>query len=962
MANEQCSIFDFVDDDYIYKINKPIRLIEFFAGVGAQHKALTNIKANFESYKICEWALPSIIGYNAIHLGNFNGVWDNETDKNKIAQFLYDKGVSLNYNEPATLEQLKRVDIERLRQCANSIVNLHNLVDISRVKGDTLEVVDKDKYTYMLTYSYPCITEDSLILTKDGYKQYKDLQVGEYVLTKSNTWQKIAKKFDNGIHKTYYLQGMGFENIHCTANHKFYVREKYREGHKGIRKFKEPEFKQVKDITKNDYFGIPVIKEEIPFFTEDLDFWWLIGYYLGDGWLTKGCNEIKLACNETKLLKLKEHIDRMLKNLYSNKYQYTYYKERTCYKLRFCNKEIYDFILKNIGTGCYDKSLSGNILMMPKKQLNALLEGYIDSDGSRVKNHIQFTSVNRKLIYSISCIINKVYNRPTCIYKTEVSPKKLIEDRLVNQKPQYMLRFKPTTDIQDKAFYEDGYIWYPFTKIVEDKEEHVYNMEIENDHSYIVQGCISANCQDLSSAGKQMGQVEGSGTRSSLLWEVGRILKECKETDSLPQVLLMENVPNCHGTKNIKEWHKWLETLEQLGYKNFWKDLNSKDYEIPQTRNRCYMVSILKESDKPIVYNFPKKKKLKLLLKDLLESNVDEKYYLSEQMLKGMASTKFQSYSLKHSLQDTKGVCSTLIARYEGNPLTILDQNKNVVVIPENTKKGYALAKDGDGVYINRPEQKRGTVQKGMIQTLKTSVDDIGVVVKGNYMPSKHNASRIISVEGIAPTVMENHGTITAIEEPSYLGTYQYSNSDKFMKNRERYKPNKECADTLQTTQKEEVVTANLIRVGGIFDNNNIKRQSGSIYNSEGLSPSLSTAQGGYATPMVVITENTENGVESTPVLLGGLGNKCNNDTQYHTQNRIYDDKMDVAVNTGFNPYYYSNLKIRKLTPLECFRLMAFSDEDYYKMKQYLSDSKLYHCMGDSIVVKVLEYIFKELF
>ena len=135
MANEQCSIFDFVDDDYIYKINKPIRLIEFFAGVGAQHKALTNIKANFESYKICEWALPSIIGYNAIHLGNFNGIWDNETDKNKIAQFLYDKGVSLNYNEPAPMQNIARIEIDRLKQCANSIINTHNLVNICNVKG-----------------------------------------------------------------------------------------------------------------------------------------------------------------------------------------------------------------------------------------------------------------------------------------------------------------------------------------------------------------------------------------------------------------------------------------------------------------------------------------------------------------------------------------------------------------------------------------------------------------------------------------------------------------------------------------------------------------------------------------------------------------------------------------------------------------------------------------------------------
>ena len=824
--NEQCSIFDFVDDEYIYKINKPIRLIEFFAGVGAQHKALTNIKANFESYKICEWALPSIIGYNAIHLGNFNGIWDNETDKNKIAQFLYDKGVSLNYNEPATLEQLKRIDIERLRQCANSIVNLHNLVDISRVKGDTLEVVDKDKYTYMLTYSYPCITEDSLILTKNGYKQYKDLQVGEYVLTKSNTWQKIAKKFDNGIHKTYYLQGMGFENIHCTANHKFYVREKYREEHKGIRKFKEPEFKQVKDITKNDYFGIPVIKEEISFFTDNLDFWWLIGYYLGNGYLTETPNEISLTCTENKAAIICKYVENLMSSLYPTISEQKYQQIKNNYKLTIHNEYIYNFILNYIGSRNSTKTISGNILMLPKEQLKSLFKGYLFSNGKTLKSGIKLTCVSRKLIYGLSSVVNKLYHNPTKISSTTIKKKNYT---------RYTLKFKYKQPNNSRAFYEDGYIWYPFTKLVEDKEEHVYNMEIENDHSYIVQGCISKNCQDLSSAGKQMGQVEGSGTRSSLLWEVGRILKECKESNSLPQVLLMENVPNCHGTKNIKEWHKWLETLEQLGYKNFWQDLNSKDYEIPQTRNRCYMVSILKESDKPIVYNFPKKKKLKLLLKDLLESNVDEKYYLSDKMIEyiSFAGTKnFKNSDCKINLDIVRPLTTAQNKRAGTTNYISKDLPNNFdlrcLKIKENTKKGYALAKDVDGVYINRPEQKRGTVQKGMIQTIKTSVDDIVVVVK-------------------------------------------------------------------------------------------------------------------------------------EPTLLGGLGNKCNNDSQYHTQNRIYDDKMAVALNTGFNPYYYSSLRIRKLTPLECFRLMAFSDEDYYKMKQYLSDSKLYHCMGDSIVVKVLEYIFKEL-
>lgn len=481
MANEQFSIFDFVNEDNLYKIDKPIRLIEFFAGVGAQHKALTNLKCDFESYKICEWALPSIIGYNAIHLGNFNGIYDNAS-KDELAQFLFDKGVSLNYDEPATLDQLKRVDIKKLKQCANSIVNLNNLVDISRVTGKSLNIVDKHIYIYILTYSYPC--------------------------------------------------------------------------------------------------------------------------------------------------------------------------------------------------------------------------------------------------------------------------------------------------------------------------------------------------QDLSLAGSLKGQQEGSGTRSSLLWEVGRILKELKDTNSLPQILLMENVPNCHGTNNLKEWHKWLRTLESLGYTNFWKDLIATDYEIPQTRNRCYMVSLL---NKDKIYNFPKKKKLKLKLKDLLEDNVDEKYYISQKMLEGMSKTNYESYSLEHSLQDTNKNCRTLLAGYNRAPLTIIDG----VAIPSATKKGYEIAHEGDGVYTNRPQQKRGTVQRNKIQTLKTSIDDIGVVVKPN--------------------------------------------------------------------------------------------------------------------------------------LLGGVGNKCNNNTQYHTQNRIYDDNIGVSVNTAFNPYYYSKLRIRKLTPLECFRLMGFDDEDYYKMKDYLSDSQLYHCMGDSIVVKVLYYIFKQL-
>ena len=134
-------------------------------------------------------------------------------------------------------------------------------------------------------------------------------------------------------------------------------------------------------------------------------------------------------------------------------------------------------------------------------------------------------------------------------------------------------------------------------------------------------------CQDLSLAGNQKGMQKGSGTRSGLLWEVERILDEC--CGELPQVLLMENVPQVIGKKNIKDFLLWRDKLEKLGYSNFVQILNAKDYGIPQNRERCFMVSILGDWN----YRFPAKQTLKIRLKDLLEENVDKKYYVSKEKI-----------------------------------------------------------------------------------------------------------------------------------------------------------------------------------------------------------------------------------------------------------------------------------------------------------------------------------------
>lgn len=411
------------------------------------------------------------------------------------------------------------------------------------------------------------------------------------------------------------------------------------------------------------------------------------------------------------------------------------------------------------------------------------------------------------------------------------------------------------------------------------------DLEIVDTDKYDYIMTYSFPCQDLSLAGKRKGMKKGSGTRSGLLWEVERILDECEE---LPQILLMENVPQVLSSENFNDFMKWQQKLEKLGYTNYVSLLNSKDYGIPQNRNRCFMVSILGQYN----YSFPKPIELKLRLKDMLEYDVDEKFYLSKYQIDKINESIYTQY--KRRIQE-KDLCDTLCARDYKDPKCVevfdyrydegvrgrVDKNisptlttktgssgisgQPLLKIPEATKKGYKEAYEGDGVYINRPHQKRGVVQNGMIQTLKTQCDDVGVVV----------------------------------------GTYQYSKSEKFMNGKDRFNEGKDIVDTIQTLPKEAIfIKDKPICIGNVSKGNS---EDGNVYSKDGLSQTLCAGTHGYA-----------------------MGNIQN------------------------------NLRIRKLTPLECWRLMGFDDDDFYKAKNSNSNSQLYKQAGNSIVVDVLYYIFKE--
>lgn len=400
------------------------------------------------------------------------------------------------------------------------------------------------------------------------------------------------------------------------------------------------------------------------------------------------------------------------------------------------------------------------------------------------------------------------------------------------------------------------------------------DFEIINKDKYEYIMTYSFPCQDLSLAGKRAGMSDTS-TRSGMLWEVERILNELKELNQLPQVLLMENVPQVHGTNNIEHFNKWQLALEQLGYKNYFQDLIATDFGIPQTRNRCFMISILGDYS----YTFPKTIPLKLKLKDLLENEVDEKYYLSDKQLKDIQ--KWNSYE---------------------KPLDNMEKIASSNISPTLTTRSGAYA-------------------AGMILLKETK----------NYIQWKEKGKLDIDCR-------------TAKEDKISLTITTTSKAKVLLKN-------ELCNKLIEENKVQEYDV-----IKHSYSNSRLDSWKERGVESNNISPTLTTRPD---TLGVCIKNNTKKGyLEATD----GDGIDISSRMEHHRDN-VQKDKIQTLTTSGGNDrgVLLNDLRIRKLTPLECFRLMGVKDEDYYKIAKSQSDTSLYHLAGDSIVVNVLMAIFKEM-
>lgn len=468
-------------------------------------------------------------------------------------------------------------------------------IDESLNLGDITEVDEtKLEYFNMICGGSPCFVKGTKVLTTKGYKNIEEIQVGDMVLTHKNRYMPVVNIGGEHNQNIYSLRVQGFLKTECTDYHPFYCKKN---------KNSAPEKIRLNNIRKGYYIGSHINNQSINEFNLSNEECWILGRYVADGHIRKDKRKGRknsyqyqcvLSVGNNKVDKLKEIIK---ENNFS-----CYPHGKSVHRVVFYSMKLVNFIIDNNFGRCADtKNIPQFIINLPLDKLESFLEGYMTGDGCKIKGIYQATTVSKELAMSLCLAIQKVYRVGCRIYFDERPDKYEIEGRIVNQKNTYMIRF--VKESQKQAwFIENDVIWYPVKEILNtEKIEDVYNIEVEEDHTYTANNMITFNCQDFSVAGKQKGSVwtcedcehkynpltvhwsqrdkcphcnskNIEKTRSSLLVEYLRVIRANK-----PNFGMYENVKNIVGKQFRDTTFKLFEDeLHEYGYNTYWKVLNGR--------------------------------------------------------------------------------------------------------------------------------------------------------------------------------------------------------------------------------------------------------------------------------------------------------------------------------------------------------------------------------------------------
>lgn len=408
---------------------------------------------------------------------------------------------SVKINDP----RLKIIDYPLLKDKNISNLSADNISNPKRFSVEGVKDMMKDMWVFN------CFTEDTKILTTSGTKRINEIYEGCEVISHTGNINKVLNigriKTLSPIWKIY-LYGLP-EPIKCTGNHPLmtYPLIKYRGskitqnnvsekltgcGNNPVAILKKVET-EIADWLRADELKVfdalvsPVgeIKEHK---ITDKYFWWFVGFYLAEGCLNYSNNTIVIACSKKEI----KYLKRIIKIL---KVTSKIYENKSTLSLSISNREIFNFLIK-FGRYAFGKFLPYDIECLPRKQALSLAAGYFAGDGYTVRNRKAINSVSVELLLGMRRLLIKhnIIGYIQKIYDDKIS---FIQGRKVNCRALYGLFFYKNVK---KTWIYEGNLYTRIRKIEIDEQStpiNVYNFEVENDHSYCLNGVVAKNCQML---------------------------------------------------------------------------------------------------------------------------------------------------------------------------------------------------------------------------------------------------------------------------------------------------------------------------------------------------------------------------------------------------------------------------------------------------------------------------------
>ena len=527
------------------------------------------------------------------------------------------------------------IDPFAVRVTTKRLPEVKHYGDVSTLNGAELEPVD------VITFGSPCFPEGTLVLTEQGYIPIEEVEVGMKVLTHMGRWRRVTAA-GSKFGETVILRGNHY-GLECTPNHPIYNsgEKKYYpqlgNGKRGniILLTDEKNWIPAGSMT-GKLWAVPNSVQELPISAPvysgswrqkvmpplSNDLFYFIGRWLGDGWVCSSqrhdrpngqtYGSIYLCDSADKEEELRSIVEKMSA-------RYTVSHDRGVVRFHFISQVLCEWLTDNFGSGAMGKRMPGWVFGLPVDYRQSLIQGLLDSDGCSVKgkdNAWKISTVSKALAESIR-LLAETLSYSTTVHKTNVSKTKTIENRVVNQHDYYTVVI--TLNGRRVHLTDELHGWYRVREVIPTHQTKVvYNLTVDEDNSYVADGIVVHNCQDLSIAGRRAGIHEGE--RSNLFFQAVRIIREMRDATNgeKPRFILWENVPGAFTSNKGEDFKAVLEAIVGIveenapevpppekgrwpkadvlvgeGWSIAYRVFDSQYWGVPQRRKRIFLVGDL---------------------------------------------------------------------------------------------------------------------------------------------------------------------------------------------------------------------------------------------------------------------------------------------------------------------------------------------------------------------------------